>query len=84
MLPAVYAWRVFPAASGLISYVADLVDTYRQAGVLTVEGSSIAFASSPAVVRNASFCRHSFFYSFFDWDFVLDGIYMTLASTRCY
>jgi putative ABC transport system substrate-binding protein len=34
-LPAIYAWRLFPAADGLISYGADLVDTYRQAGVLT-------------------------------------------------
>jgi putative ABC transport system substrate-binding protein len=34
-LPAIYAWRLFPAAGGLISYGADLVDTYRQAGVLT-------------------------------------------------
>jgi putative ABC transport system substrate-binding protein len=34
-LPAIYAWRVFLAAGGLISYGADLVDTYRQAGMLT-------------------------------------------------
>jgi putative ABC transport system substrate-binding protein len=34
-LPTIYAWRLFPAAGGLMSYGADLVDTYRQAGVLT-------------------------------------------------
>jgi putative ABC transport system substrate-binding protein len=34
-LPAIYAWRLFPAAGGLLSYGADLVDVYRQAGVLT-------------------------------------------------
>jgi putative ABC transport system substrate-binding protein len=34
-MPAIYAWRLFPEAGGLISYGADLVDAYRQTGVLT-------------------------------------------------
>ena len=34
-MPTIYAWRLFPAAGGLISYGADLVDAYRQTGVLT-------------------------------------------------
>jgi putative tryptophan/tyrosine transport system substrate-binding protein len=32
MLPAIYAFREFPAAGGLISYGTSLVDAYRQAG----------------------------------------------------
>ena len=32
MLPAIYAFREFPAAGGLISYGTSLADAYRQAG----------------------------------------------------
>jgi putative ABC transport system substrate-binding protein len=32
-LPAIYALRLFPAAGGLMSYGADLADSFRQAGV---------------------------------------------------
>jgi putative ABC transport system substrate-binding protein len=32
-LPTVYGWRGFVAAGGLISYGADLADSFRQAGV---------------------------------------------------
>jgi putative ABC transport system substrate-binding protein len=34
-VPAMYAYRMFPAAGGLISYGADLADSYRQAGIYT-------------------------------------------------
>ena len=34
-IPAIYAWREFPAAGGLISYGTRLADTYRQVGVYT-------------------------------------------------
>ena len=34
-LPAIYPWREFVEAGGLISYGASLRDTYRQAGVYT-------------------------------------------------
>jgi len=34
-VPAIYAYRLFPAAGGLMSYGADLADSYRQAGVYT-------------------------------------------------
>jgi putative ABC transport system substrate-binding protein len=33
-VPAIYVWREFAAAGGLISYGTDLADTHRQAGVL--------------------------------------------------
>ena len=33
-VPAIYVWREFPTAGGLISYGTDLADTQRQAGVL--------------------------------------------------
>jgi ABC transporter substrate binding protein len=32
-VPAVYAWREYPAAGGLISYAPSLADGYRQVGV---------------------------------------------------
>jgi putative ABC transport system substrate-binding protein len=32
-MPAVYSWREFPAAGGLISYGASFTDAFRQAGV---------------------------------------------------
>ena len=31
-VPAIYAWSVFPAGGGLMSYGTDLADLYRQAG----------------------------------------------------
>ena len=34
-MPAIYAYRLFPAVGGLMSYGADLADSYRQAGVYT-------------------------------------------------
>ena len=34
-VPAIYAYRLFPAVGGLMSYGADLADSYRQAGVYT-------------------------------------------------
>jgi putative ABC transport system substrate-binding protein len=32
-VPAIYEWREFAAAGGLISYRSSLTDTYRQAGI---------------------------------------------------
>ena len=34
-VPAIYQWRQFTAAGGLMSYGPDLADTWRQAGVYT-------------------------------------------------
>jgi putative ABC transport system substrate-binding protein len=34
-IPAIYEWRQFAEAGGLMSYGVDLVDAYRQAGVYT-------------------------------------------------
>ena len=34
-IPAIYEWREFPAAGGLMSYGTVLADVYRQAGVYT-------------------------------------------------
>ena len=34
-IPAIYEWREFPAAGGLMSYGTVLADAYRQAGVYT-------------------------------------------------
>ena len=34
-VPAIYVWREFVIAAGLMSYGADFVDIFRQAGVLT-------------------------------------------------
>jgi putative tryptophan/tyrosine transport system substrate-binding protein len=36
-VPAIYGVRLFPAAGGLMSYGADLADSFRQAGVYTGE-----------------------------------------------
>jgi putative ABC transport system substrate-binding protein len=32
-MPAMYSWREFPAAGGLMSYGTSLTDAFRQAGV---------------------------------------------------
>ena len=32
-MPAIYEWRLFPAAGGLMSYGSDLADSYRLAGI---------------------------------------------------
>jgi putative ABC transport system substrate-binding protein len=34
-VPAIYGTRLFPAAGGLMSYGADLADSFRQTGVYT-------------------------------------------------
>jgi ABC-type uncharacterized transport system substrate-binding protein len=34
-VPAIYSYRVFPAAGGLMSYGTDIFDSYRLAGVYT-------------------------------------------------
>jgi ABC-type uncharacterized transport system substrate-binding protein len=34
-VPAIFPFREFPAAGGLVSYGTDLADTYRLAGVYT-------------------------------------------------
>jgi putative tryptophan/tyrosine transport system substrate-binding protein len=34
-VPAIYVWREFATAGGLISYGTDLTDTYRQLGIYT-------------------------------------------------
>jgi putative ABC transport system substrate-binding protein len=34
-VPAIYAWREYLEAGGLMSYGSDFTDNYRQAGVLT-------------------------------------------------
>jgi putative ABC transport system substrate-binding protein len=44
-VPAIYVYRQFPAAGGLISYGPDLADSYRQVGVLT---SKILKDANPA------------------------------------
>jgi putative ABC transport system substrate-binding protein len=44
-VPAIYVYRQFPAAGGLISYGPDLADSYRQVGVLT---SKILKGANPA------------------------------------
>ena len=36
-VPAIYGWRLFPAAGGLISYGSDIADSYRQLGVYTAK-----------------------------------------------
>jgi len=36
-VPAIYGWRLFPAAGGLISYGPDIADSYRQLGVYTAK-----------------------------------------------
>ena len=36
-LPAIYEWREFVVAGGLMSYGTSLVDAYRQVGVYAVE-----------------------------------------------
>jgi hypothetical protein len=38
-VPAIYHIREYPAAGGLMSYGASLVDAYRQVGVMTGRGS---------------------------------------------
>jgi putative ABC transport system substrate-binding protein len=44
-VPAIYVYRQFPAAGGLISYGPDLADSYRQVGMLT---SKILKGANPA------------------------------------
>jgi putative ABC transport system substrate-binding protein len=34
-VPAIYLYRDFPAAGGLMSYASDVLDSYRLAGVYT-------------------------------------------------
>jgi putative tryptophan/tyrosine transport system substrate-binding protein len=36
-MPAIYAYRLFPAAGGLISYGSDLADSYRQTAIYTAK-----------------------------------------------
>jgi putative ABC transport system substrate-binding protein len=36
-VPAIYAWRLFPAAGGLMSYGPDIPDSYRQLGLYTAK-----------------------------------------------
>jgi putative tryptophan/tyrosine transport system substrate-binding protein len=45
VVPAIYVYRQFPTAGGLISYGPDLADSYRQVGVLT---SKILKGAKPA------------------------------------
>jgi putative ABC transport system substrate-binding protein len=40
-LPAIYGWRGFVAAGGLMSYGADLADSFRQAGVYVGKSSKV-------------------------------------------
>ena len=44
-VPAIYAWRYFVAAGGLMSYGTDFADSYREAGILT---SKILKGAKPA------------------------------------
>jgi putative ABC transport system substrate-binding protein len=44
-VPAIYAYRLYPAAGGLMSYGADLADSYRQTGIYT---GKILRGASPA------------------------------------
>jgi putative tryptophan/tyrosine transport system substrate-binding protein len=34
-VPAIYEWRLFPVAGGLMSYGTDIADSWRQAGIYT-------------------------------------------------
>jgi putative ABC transport system substrate-binding protein len=34
-MPAIYVWREFASAGGLMSYGTDLADTYRRMGIYT-------------------------------------------------
>jgi putative ABC transport system substrate-binding protein len=36
-VPAIYGWRLFPAAGGLMSYGSDIADSYRQLGLFTAK-----------------------------------------------
>jgi putative ABC transport system substrate-binding protein len=36
-VPTIYAWRLFPAAGGLMSYGTDIADSYRQLGQYTAK-----------------------------------------------
>src|SRR5215472_7742381 len=44
-VPAIYAWRLFPAAGGLMSYGSDIADSYRQ---LAFYSAKILKGAAPA------------------------------------
>ena len=54
-LPAIYQWREFPLAGGLVSYGSSLTDTYRQAGVYVARILAGAKAGDLPIQQPAKF-----------------------------
>jgi len=50
-VPAIYGVRLFPAAGGLMSYGADLADSFRRAGVYSGKGAEPADLPVEQVVK---------------------------------
>ena len=50
-VPAIYSYRVFPAAGGLMSYGTDIFDSYRLAGIYT--GAVVGAVVGPVRLRES-------------------------------
>ena len=55
-IPAIYEWREFAEAGGLMSYGSDLSDGYRQVGIYTGRFSRV---TNPPICRSCSQRRSS-------------------------